>query len=69
MTMLPVPATTVSEKLRTILESNAIAVALSAGVEELRVGAVVSGRSVVTPVFPKNETPVAGAVKVVPEIF
>ena len=42
MMKLPVPAATVSEKLRTILESMATAVASSAGVDELRVGAVVS---------------------------
>ena len=40
--MLPVPATTVSEKVRTRLEAMATAVASSAGEEEDRVGAVVS---------------------------
>ena len=40
--MLPVPATTVSEKVRTRLEAMATAVAPSAGKEEDRFGAVVS---------------------------
>jgi hypothetical protein len=40
--MLPEPALTVSEKVRTILDPIATAVASSAGIEELRVGAVVS---------------------------
>ena len=38
----PVPATMVSEKVRTMLASMATAVASSAGVDELSVGAVVS---------------------------
>ena len=40
--ILPLSTSTASEKLRTILPPTATAVALSAGVELLRVGAVVS---------------------------
>ncbi len=42
ITIFPLSTSTASEKLRTILLPRAIAVALSAGVELLRVGAVVS---------------------------
>ena len=42
MTMLPLSASTASEKLSTILLSTAIAVALSAGDELLRAGLTVS---------------------------
>ena len=40
--ILPLSTSTASEKLRTMLLSIAIAVALSAGVELLRVGAITS---------------------------
>ena len=43
MVMLPVPALTASEKLRTRFMPMATAVALSAGVDDESVGAVVSG--------------------------
>ena len=42
MVILPLSTSTTSEKLRTILLSTAIAVALSAGVELLKVGAITS---------------------------
>ena len=41
--MFPLSASTLSLKFKTIFASLAIAVALSAGVDELKVGAVVSG--------------------------